>query len=321
LDNETAGKLTSDAVAQLIASGIDRLYLKIDSTMRGSVPGQIAGALAAWQTKYPTASAVVCPAYPRMGRTVVANRLLVHGRPVDQSSIARDPVTPVHTSDLAVLIPGSINLPIQYVEPEAGAIVTVDASSEHELATIGSAVASVGPSILPVGSAGLANALAAVWLPTERSVRLQPDPGTEPDRGVNHHLPKNPRIFVLVTSLNPVSHAQVAHLAKTFPDVALLVAPTERVGNTSVAERLATDFADRIALEKYDVLGFVGGDGARAALHRLGASAIQISDAIIEGIPFGRILGGRAGGMPIFTKAGGFGGEDALVRVVQSLKT
>jgi D-threonate/D-erythronate kinase len=315
LDNSTAEKVTADAVSRLIAADADRIFLKVDSTMRGSVPGQIAGALAAWQMKYPTASAVVCPAYPRMGRTVVANQLLVNGQPVDQSSIGRDPVTPVRTSDLAVLLPGSLNLRVQHLEHRAGAIVTVDAPSEAELGTIASAIASLGPSILPVGSAGLAAALAAVWSPAERSVRRKPDSGAD------LHLPKNPRIFILVTSLNPVSHAQVARLAGAFPDVDLLVAPTERVGNTSVAERLATDFADRIAREKYDVLGFVGGDGARAALHRLGASAIQIADAILEGIPFGQIVGGRADGLPIFTKAGGFGGEDALIRVVQSLKT
>ena len=95
LDNATAEKLTADALSRLIAAGVDRIYLKIDSTMRGSVPGQIAGALAVWRTKYPAASAVVCPAYPRMGRTVVANQLLVNGQPVEQSSIGRDPVTPV----------------------------------------------------------------------------------------------------------------------------------------------------------------------------------------------------------------------------------
>jgi len=70
LSNDAAEKLTADALSALMSSGIDRVFLKIDSTMRGSVPGQVDGVLAAWRTRYPDARAVVCPAYPRMGRTV-----------------------------------------------------------------------------------------------------------------------------------------------------------------------------------------------------------------------------------------------------------
>ena len=49
-------ELTAGAVAQLMDAGVDRIYLKIDSTMRGSVAGQIDGALAVWRTRHPDAS-------------------------------------------------------------------------------------------------------------------------------------------------------------------------------------------------------------------------------------------------------------------------
>jgi D-threonate/D-erythronate kinase len=61
LDNAAAAKLTSEAIAHLMDAGVDRIYLKIDSTMRGSVAGQIDGALAAWRTRHSDARAVVCP--------------------------------------------------------------------------------------------------------------------------------------------------------------------------------------------------------------------------------------------------------------------
>jgi uncharacterized protein YgbK (DUF1537 family) len=66
------------------------------------------------------------------------------------------------------------------------------------------------------------------------------------------------------------------------------------------------------------MVGLIGGDGARAALDRLGASGIQILDSVIEGVPMGVIVGGRADGLPVFTKAGGFGTEDALVNAIES---
>ena len=321
LDNASAESLTTDALLQLLDARVDRLYLKIDSTMRGSVPGQISGALEGWRTKYPAASAVVCPAYPRMGRTVVANQVQVHGQPIELSSIGRDPVTPVTASDLAVLIPGSLRVAPERISQRPAPVVTVDATSNDDLAKIASAIAAAGPSVIPVGSGGLAETMAATWSDAVRSVRRAKAREYRASDGgqADHRLPKNPRILILVTSLNPVSLAQVDRLAGAFPDVVFLLPPTERVGNTSVAERLAEKFARRFERERWDVLGFIGGDGARAALRRLDASALRIVDAILEGIPLGIVVGGHADGTPIFTKAGGFGAEDALVRVVETL--
>jgi len=310
LDNARAEKLTADAMRQVMDAGVSRVYLKIDSTMRGSVPGQIAGALAAWRTRHPDAVAVVCPAYPRMGRTVASNQLLVDDAPVHESSIGRDPVTPVTTSDLARLVPGSRHITPEQLVVNVAPIVTVDARSDEDLATLAAAICAVGPSAIPVVSAGLAEAIAA----STGRVQLQRD-RPSPTRNA-----ASPRMLIQVTSLNPVSREQAARLSKAFPDVVVLLAPAERVGNASVAERLAATFADRVAQEPWDVLGLIGGDGARAALRRLGASGIRIVDSVLEGIPLGVVVGGRADGMTIFTKAGGFGAADALVRVVERLQ-
>jgi len=303
LDNASAERLTGEAVTRLLAAGVDRIYLKIDSTMRGSIAAQISGALAAWRTVHPTAGAVVCPAYPRMGRTVVANRLLVGGEQVDTTPIGRDPITPVTTSDLGALIPGSSHVRADQVGQRVSPVMTVDARSDEELATLASTIAACGPSVIAVGSAGLAGALAQIWSPgvaspgDVRSVRLQPD--------------GDPRILIQVTSLNPVSAAQIARLERAFPDVRVLQGRAEEV-----AERVA----DLVAREHWDVLGLIGGDGARAALRRLDASSIRIVDSTVEGIPSGIVTGGRADGMRIFTKAGGFGSEDALVQVVERIR-
>jgi uncharacterized protein YgbK (DUF1537 family) len=125
------------------------------------------------------------------------------------------------------------------------------------------------------------------------------------------------RILLLVTSLNPVSHAQVARVRESVPGVRVVLAPTERVSSGLVAETLAREFVAEIERERWDLVGLVGGDGARAALQELGASGIRIVESLVEGIPFGFIAGGRADGLPVFTKAGGFGSEDALVKTIQ----
>lgn len=38
--------------------------------MRGSVKHQIEGAIDAWSEIYPNVKAIICPAYPVMGRTI-----------------------------------------------------------------------------------------------------------------------------------------------------------------------------------------------------------------------------------------------------------
>lgn len=302
LTNDAAQQLTFDALRTLMDAGADRVFLKIDSTMRGSVRGQVGGALDAWRTRHPDARAVVCPAYPRMGRTVAAGRLLVHGQPVDRTAIGRDPVTPVATSEMAVLLPPSERVGI------------VDAATDDDLMKIAESVSAAGAPAIPVGSGGLAEAISKVG-----SVRLKVDRALQPDRDRLHRR-KNSRILLQVSSLNPVSHAQVARLKARFPDVVVLLPPTERGDSAVVADNLAREFATQVAREEWDILGMVGGDGARATLKSLGASGIRILDSLIEGVPLGIVVGGAADGTPVFTKAGGFGDDEALVTCVERLK-
>jgi uncharacterized protein YgbK (DUF1537 family) len=301
LSNEAAEKITADALTSLMNAGIDRVFLKIDSTMRGSVQGQIAGALAAWRTRYPDARAIVCPAYPRMGRTVESNRLLVHGEAVEHTVIGRDPVTPVTTSDMSALLPGSAEIRV------------VDAATDADLTTIAESISAGGASIIAVGSGGLAEALSRTW--SESLPGMQP----QPDRGVITKQ-KNARILLQVSSMNPVSLAQVAWLKAVFPDVVVLSSPAQRGDSAAVAQNLAHEFAEQVEREQWDILGLIGGDGARETLKQLGASGIRIVDSLLEGIPLGLVVGGKADGTPVFTKAGGFGEEDALVRLVERMK-
>jgi D-threonate/D-erythronate kinase len=298
LSNNAAETRTADAVEALMNAGVHRLFLKIDSTMRGSVPGQLAGALAAWRKRYPDAGAVVCPAYPAMGRTVESNRLLVHGEPVERTAFGRDPVTPVRTSDMAALLGGL---------PHAS---VVDAATDADLMAIAKSISAEGPSVVAVGSGGLAGALSEVW---SSGVRLKRDHSFIPKQ-------KTPRILLQVSSLNPVSHAQVARLKGECPDVVVLLAPAERGDSAAVVESLAREFVERFEHGPWDILGLIGGDGARETLAQLGASGIRVVDSVLEGIPLGLVVGGQADATPVFTKAGGFGAEDALVRIVERLK-
>lgn len=363
LDADHARSRTSEAVHQLSRTGINRLYVKIDSTMRGSVAGQIAGALQAWGETHPDPFAVVCPAYPAMGRVVDGGQLLVHGERVELSPAGSDPVTPVLTSGMRDLLPDAVLAPNLSTVPaeqranvllsaaQESSVVVVDATTQSDLGVIAAALLELGSRAVPVGSAGLAAALAAEWTsPVERDATiLQSVSG---------------RTLVVVSSLHDVSREQTRVLTESCPDselVALyptmdnlrtaaaaeawleekvpphdlpstvvMVSPS-RTGsreegqpdgaNTGarVADGLATLATALMERHRFSNLVLMGGDGARAVLRACGAESVTVRGAVQEGVPLGVINGGRAHGVRTVTKAGGFGSPETLVHILETL--
>lgn len=357
LPADQAAERTRLAVTEQLSAGTDRLYVKIDSTMRGSVAGQVTGALAAWSRAHPDAVAVVCPAYPQMGRVVVGGSMLVNGTPLDQSAASFDPVTPVSSSVLAELVPGGRPLPNSGTAAQlAGALaeaalsadrLVVDADTDEDLRRLAEAVELLGPRAICVGSAGLARHLAEVWRPAG-----SPDP-----------TPSGPEVIggtvvVSASTLNEVSFDQIGHLrtalggrhewhefqvaelqdpaamrhlgttiADRRPEVVVLQPSPARVEGVDPAEAartiargLAAAVGGMTATSGVGALVLVGGDGAEAALQELGAIAVRIDRQASEGVPLGHIVGGPAAGLPVVTKAGGFGSTTTLTDVIGAMR-
>ena len=368
-----AQEATATAVASLLDSGVERLFVKIDSTMRGSIPEQIAGALGAWSRKHEDAIAVVCSAYPTMGRTVENGHILVNGEGVHLTSVGTDPVTPVSTSDLRELLPGSVHLvpgggsdanpselhaALSSAIEEGARVISVDASTDDDLARLAGAIEELGERVIPVGAAGLAVAMSSVWKAAGKA------PGVSAEAR---------RTVVVVSSLHDVSRTQADYLREHFaddrirvlaptleealdpaamsdwadrelgdarrepgsgphsdplPELIVIESPTERPADDYAGETPAAELiADSLATITYrvldhspvDALMLLGGEGARAVLSRLGAEALLVRDAIREGIPLGTIEGGTAGGLTVVTKAGGFGAPSTVHEIVTEL--
>lgn len=356
MDEAAARTATRSAIADLITAGANRLYLKIDSTMRGSVGAQIAGAVDAWQKQHPSAFAVVCPAYPAMGRTVEGGLLRVHGGPVEDSPAGRDPVTPVPTSDFSQLLPGTAAISLsgspeqdaQSLRDAAGSgVVVVNAASDDDLRTLAAALVVAGPTAIPAGSAGLAAAMAAAWADAGSvQAAIAPAPAAQ-----------GQRIVVVVSSLHEVARAQTDHLrahldpadlrilqpdeslldqpnrlaawtaaelARPLPRVVVVLSPEPAdvplaMTGADIARSLATVVRHTLSATDVGALVLVGGDGARAVLDATRAQALRITGAIQEGIPVGVVEGGTAAGKIVVTKAGGFGPEHALLDTVTEL--
>lgn len=350
LDHDTAAGRTRAALEARPSAPGDVVYVKVDSTLRGSVAGQLAGALAAWRERHADAFVVLCPAYPAMGRTVEDGLLLVHGRPVTESPAATDPVTPVREDALAALAPGAVTVPVAPTSEawasslaaaaERADVVAVDARTDEDLDRLAAAVLLLGPRVLPAGSAGLAAPLATAWLGEDAGGRDVPAP-VDVRRPLvlvtSQHATARRQVASLVEAADPAVHVVTSTLADLLdgdspvvdaaPDApVVLLSPDERAEPT-LAGRLATALAARAAAllddegAGFDALVLVGGDGAEALLSALDARGIAIRGRLLEGVPAGQVAGGAADGLPVVTKAGGFGDDTTLLTLLRTLRT
>ena len=157
--------------------------------------------------------ALICPAYPEMGRQVINQVVLVDGTPLAETAIADDPVTMVQNSTLAGMLDsarfeapkacgtqhfsgnpeneqvvalkseGDWEKTLGRALGEGVRVATVDAATRADLAELADGLAKF-PQIVPVGSAGLAAECARIWagehLSVRRSYSLQDDTSSPP---------------------------------------------------------------------------------------------------------------------------------------------
>jgi uncharacterized protein YgbK (DUF1537 family) len=145
--------------------GAHEIVKKMDSTLRGNFGPELRALLEA----LPRAFAIVCPAYPKNGRSARDGVLFVHGTPVDRTDFGRDLFSPVRDARIAAHLPfdaalfavdlvrgGKANLiaAIDGARSRGLRVAVVDAERDDDL----SRIAEIGKGrddVLWVGSAGL----------------------------------------------------------------------------------------------------------------------------------------------------------------------
>lgn len=322
------------AGARLRAAAVEVVYKKIDSTGRGPLAAEIEAVLDACELPL----AVVCPAYPALGRTLRSGVLLVNHIPVTATAAGTDPHAPVHESHLPTLLARGTRRPVHLVTRPTGGyrhaslaaelaalgahapsggiggLVVCDAEEDADLAAIVAAARTQRARTLLVGSAGMARPLAAI---------LAAQVTAQAETQAPHC------VLVLCGSLHPAARAQVHYLEQSGnPRVKLLITaapaqdylpgpPTGETlsGGASPAAQLAEEAAAWLAAQgTAGIAGVVvtGGDTLQALLRALAARGVDLEQEIAPGVPLGHIAGGPWAGLPLISKAGGFGGPALL---------
>jgi len=223
-DPETAYRKVKRQAAKF--SGL-YVYKKIDSTLRGNIGTELRAAIEALGIE----KAVVSPAFPASKRAVISGNLLVAGTPVDKTSFAEDPVSPVTEAHIPTLLQrqsglevGSIGLAEvergpahlnRLISTSAVKIIVVDAVEETHLRTIAEALAMASRRWLPCGSAGLA-------------MELPPAFGFSGHVAKPQALPTRPQpVLAVVGSRHEVTRKQVKLAESRFKLPIIPVTPEE----------------------------------------------------------------------------------------------
>ncbi len=244
LTPERAAQRVGEAAARLTDLGFSRIYKKIDSCLRGNIGPELDALLEAipFQRGHRPV-AFIAPAFPAQGRTTENDIHRVHGIPVAETEMGRDPVRPVTESRLTVLVAegsrgsvGRIDLAtladgrdtaaeaVARLLEQGVSHITFDAVADAHLDAVADLTLTRFPRAILAGSAGLAAALAR---------RLPPD-GSDPPP--DH--PETERVLFVRGTASPVTARQVERLVEARGCREILLEPlalAEAASGTGVA--------------------------------------------------------------------------------------
>lgn len=327
---EWAMAAVTAAVRAAVAGGAS-LYKKIDSTLRGNVAAEVAAALCEL-----SAGALLAPAFPGTGRTVVDGVLRVNGlahgdlRALFTSSGLETALVP-----LEVVRQGASAVVGAYHGHRArsAAVICVDAETDADLEILHAASIELGPAALPVGSAGLTRA--AVRSGSPRPWRAQPRRAgpvltvsgsySAVARRQSAVLAASAEVTVVPLS-SPFGSVEereaAADLAAATGDVLLVPDPAAEVRPERAAEVAAAMSAatgEFLLARHHELAGVVltGGETARSVLLAAGVSGLSVLGELEPGVVLG--VAPALGDLPLVTKAGAFGTPETLERAREAL--
>ena len=315
---------------QFSCMGIEYFYKKVDSTMRGNLGAEVDAVLETTSASI----ALVAPAFPEMGRKVQQGQLL-KGEPPEATGLflpkllQQQSQSAIQHLDRDELIAGPEQLATRIQQHAHGqrSVFAIDATSASDLDVVAGACKILMPDALPVGSAGLAAALA-------RHIELRPN-GSTPAADRTESPVLVPSLVVTIAgSSNPVTERQVQTLLDSGDARQLDLDHRAASQSAQLCEfgrnilirmrwsgqeelRHLQAVLEVVARQTCCMLIFTGGDTARMVCQLTGAHGILLEREVMTGLPGGIIMGGLLADWPVATKAGGFGTDDAL-RMVAS---
>lgn len=331
--------------------GIKVFYKKTDSTLRGNIGSELEALLRGSMRK----CLIFVPAFPRLGRTTREGWQYVEGVPLQNTDYANDPLNPIITGDVAEIVRLQTNVRTFVIPSNKLAAVSdfseegiyiLNCENDNDLKMIGDSVRKLEMHCVFAGAGGFAEELALLF---------GNRPGVSPMKCLN--LPERilvvngsmsraatrqtvyaERSGFAVLRLDPadlsyrngwsaVSWDRVVSMLKEHPARQLILTSVCQEDNAPLLccdQNAMLDFAENLgrlvaSLRQQTaprLLMVIGGDTLSGVTSALACNSIIPLAEILPGVVFSKLLCPDAEIFAI-SKAGGFGSDDAIVRVCE----
>ena len=357
LPAERAREAAARSAKALLASGSRPVYKKIDSTLKGPWCQELAAVMAvvrpdltlvappfpAWRrtTRGGTLLLDGRPLPPRSARgpgttEIGSGDLLGRLRAEFGSQVE------LVRRDLLRQAPATVEKRILTARRKGHRVLLFDIESDSDLERLALTGRRLDESVLWVGSAGLARFLPLSW-------------GVSQTPAAPAGLDAKGPLLLICGSLNLVNMPQLEQLGQRGLATAITLRDEDtdspprmenklkqaletlaRQQSVALSLRLDQRIRSRGHLQRLQqalqsaagrlldtgapgAVILVGGDTALKVYEQCGAQGIRILGEVEPGIPWGRWIGGRLEGLPVVTKAGGFGNADTLCNLARFL--
>jgi uncharacterized protein YgbK (DUF1537 family) len=349
-------------ISTLLKDKVEYVYKKIDSTFRGNIGAEIAGAMDGLSLNY----AILIPALPSNGRITKNGHVYVNGKLVNETEIANDPKTPVKKSYIPDIISGQTDKKVKVISKngenydydqvleqiiksfnEGVQIIVLDAENNDELLNLSLLLPKIDRKFLIVGTAGLAEFIPQAFdFISKQAILSIVGSVSDVTRQQIEYARKNLSIDVIDLSLEQLMDAkQVSKIAnKVIKSLAKGVDTLIYTAKTKAEVEAADEYANKNNLNKFAVadqiaerLGAItqivfnkgakhlkgvyitGGDTLIKISNHLNASGMKILEEVLPAIPLGNFIHKKYNNIRIVTKAGGFGNEESLFKILKFL--
>jgi len=313
-------------------------FKKVDSTLRGNIAFEATIMMRAAGLDF----AVLAPALPAQGRTVA--RGLLHVRDCTGSwttdvcaLLSRQGLEKIALLSGGPEPPEKLAQEMLQLRASGAEFILCDSETEQDLERIAHALHQLPQRPLWIGSAGLAKYAAQILaaVPDSNRSARNTSPAKIGTSGARKADRRSAPILFCIGSDHPVTLLQVKCL-KESGAAGALDAQTAMPGEVrEIVQQgrhpllllyAAHQDRERIRLLIAEASGagisaafLSGGNTAELVCDTIGAAAIRLQDEVLPGIPWGIFHGGLLDALPVATKAGGFGDENALVNAARLL--
>lgn len=318
-------------------------YKKLDSALRGNPGAEIAAIADFWRYKH----VFVAVASPGLGRTVCNGVLEIDGTPLARTVFANDPGSPMLHSEISAILgkflpdfvlvecqdnAARLEARVNSLMAKGARYLIFDSKTQEDLDAIAKIAMNMESTPLLAGSAGFAQAVCGVL----------------PGKALEKNLAPVDTMLFVCGSANRSTHEQVASFHEAghpvlyanaempdamFAEMVLEIGELLRKGPVCIAtpeKRLPMDAAaaqlamlSSLALQTLEIpelpqlaLYMTGGETAYSILRET-AGAMSLDKELFAGVIAGTLSDGPHSGLPVVSKAGGFGDRDIMLKIFQ----